>query len=214
MIRIAVSKGRLSEQLANQLAEFGIRFMSSDKRQLFSISEDGHIELVYLKAQDVPTYVSMGVADLGIVGTDVLKEHLCQSGTNESLVSLFDLKFGKCQMCLAGSPESHLETMPHVRLASKYPATAIAYLNEKNKSGVVLPLQGSVELAPVLGISDFIVDLVESGQTLKAHQLVILEVLFDVSATLIANRELLQINHTQIYPLISSWEAWVNQKEA
>lgn len=208
MIRIAVSKGRVAEQALKQLEAFGYTFTTQPERQLWAVDDNNEIELIYLKAQDVPVYVEKGVADLGIVGSDVLRE------TPLSLDALLDLNIGKCQMCLAGPEKASPDNVPYLRLASKYPNIAAAYLTDQRQAGAVLPLQGSVELAPVLGISDLIVDLVESGQTLKAHDLVVHKVLFDVSATLIANRQLYALSQDRLAPLVARWAAWLNERSS
>lgn len=206
MIRIAISKGRVAEQALLQLSTFGYNFSQTPKRQLWIQDDSKTLELIYLKAQDVPNYVSKGVADLGIVGRDVLLERPMP------LVELLDLQIGKCQMCLAGPNKLNPDQMPYLRLASKYPNTSYQYLKDQEQAGTVLKLQGSVELGPILGISDMIVDLVESGQTLAAHNLVVHKVLFDVSAILVANPQLYSLRKEMLSPLITSWSASLTER--
>lgn len=208
MIRIAVSKGRVAEQALRQFEAFGYTFTQAPKRQLWRQDDTGALELIYLKAQDVPVYVAKGVAELGIVGSDVLRE------SPMNLISLLDLQIGKCQMCLAGPAKLEPDQIPYLRLASKYPNTTAQYLKDQRQAGAVLPLQGSVELAPILGISDMIVDLVESGQTLKAHDLVVHKVLFEVSATLVANPQLYTLRQDKLKPLVAKWSTCLNERSS
>ncbi len=207
MIRIAVSKGRVAKQALEQLKAFGYTFSTFPERQLWAVDDLDQLELIFLKAQDVPLYVEKGVADLGIVGEDVLRENPL------TLYSLLNLNIGHCQMCLAGSPDVIPDDIPYLRLASKYPNIARAYLEDQAQSGAVMTLQGSVELAPLLGISDLIVDLVESGQTLAAHDLVVHKVLFEVSATLIANQNLYALKRHLLEPFINAWSYHISEKE-
>lgn len=199
MIRIAISKGRVAEDALARLRAFGFEFANLPERQLWAVDSTDQLELVFLKAQDVPLYVEKGVADLGIVGSDVLLENPRQ------LLNLLDLGIGRCQMCLAGPPAVLPDELPYLRLASKYPRIAAQYLSDQCQQGSVTSLQGSVELAPLLGVSDLIVDLVESGQTLKAHDLIVHKTLFEVSARLVANPQLYALKQQQIQPFVSHW---------
>lgn len=211
MIRIAVSKGRVADASLNYLQTQGYSFNQASDRQLWLMDDTAQIELVFLKASDVPLYVEKGVADLGIVGRDVLLENPAE------VYELLDLGFGKCQMCLAGRADDQPSRYNFLRLASKYPHVANSYLNAKGFSGQVTALQGSVELAPLLGISDMIVDLVESGKTLKAHHLIVHEVLFEVSSTLIANPVLYKLRNDELGPFVGAWEQQLkseSQKES
>lgn len=201
MIRIAVSKGRVAKDSLSYLETQGYVFSKTSDRQLWVMDDSQKIEMVFLKAQDVPLYVEKGVADFGIVGRDVLLESPAE------VFELLDLQIGKCQMCLAGRPSDKPETYNFLRLASKYPNVANNYLSAKGQSGQVTPLQGSVELAPLLGISDMIIDLVESGNTLKAHDLVVHEVLFEVSSALIANRVRYTLKSEELRPFVNDWKA-------
>ena len=207
MIRIAISKGRVAEDALTQLKAFGFSFSNFPKRQLWTVDDSQTLELIFLKAQDVPFYVEKRVADLGIVGKDVLLENPLD------LDELLNLQIGQCQMCLAGPADLNPDDIPYLRLASKYPNIAKAYLSAQRQNGAVMPLQGSVELAPLLGISDLIVDLVESGQTLKAHGLISYKTLFDVSATLIANQSLYRLKQSQLKPFVRRWSDWLNTLE-
>lgn len=197
-IRIALSKGRVASAAKDKLLSCGYRFPNSDERLLFIIDESQCLELLLLKAQDVPIYVEKGVADLGIVGADVLREQAFD------VFMLKQLDFGHCRMCLCGSAELDLKALDYVRLASKYPQVAEDFLAQKGLPGEVTYLSGSVELAPLLGVSDFIVDIVESGKTLAAHQLVIHETLFDISSVLIANKIRYKLYFEAIQPILAA----------
>lgn len=206
MIRIALSKGRVADNALEQLKALGYTFSHFPKRQLWLIDDERRVELIFLKAQDVPLYVERGVADFGIVGKDVLLEEPLD------LEALIDLNFSKCQMCLAGPKGLSPDAVPYLRLASKYPNIAKQYLSRQGQSGSVVSLSGSVELAPILGISDMIVDIVESGETLKAHNLVVYKVLFEVSATLIANKQLYQLKKSKLEAFVNTWASWLAER--
>lgn len=195
-IRIALSKGRVASAAKEKLLRQGYEFPSQNDRLLLTMDESQSIELLLLKAQDVPTYVEKGVADLGIVGSDVLREQ------KSDVFELTELDFGHCLMCLCGAKELELKDFDFLRLASKYPLTAKRYLEDKQLSGEITYLSGSVELAPLLGVSDFIIDIVESGKTLAAHDLVVHETLFKISSVLIANKIRYKLHYEQISPLL------------
>lgn len=197
-IRIALSKGRVASAAKDKLLRSGYRFPSDDARLLFIADEGQSVELLLLKAQDVPIYVEKGVADLGIVGADVLKEQ------SFDVFELLHLNFGHCRMCLCGAPELDFKSFDYVRLASKYPQISEAFLAQKGLPGEVTYLSGSVELAPLLGVSDFIVDIVESGKTLAAHQLTVHETLFDISSVLIANKIRYKLYIDALSPIVSA----------
>lgn len=197
-IRIALSKGRVASAAKEKLLSQGYAFPALDDRLLLTADESQSIELLLVKAQDVPTYVEKGVADLGIVGSDVLREQAAD------VFELTDLDFGHCRMCLCGAKGLDLKHFDFLRLASKYPLTAKHYLEAKQLQGEVTYLSGSVELAPLLGVSDFIIDIVESGKTLAAHDLVVHETLFKISSVLIANKIRYKLYYEQIKPLLAA----------
>lgn len=197
MIRIAVSKGRVAEQTLIKLNGLGYDFQPEDDRLLSVIDTTGNLELVFLKAQDIPFYVANAIADLGIVGNDILNEY------PNTWIELMALDIGFCRMCLAGPRGRLPEQYKWLTLATKYPNAAKAFLKTRQLAGEIVPLQGSVELAPLLGISDLIVDLVETGSTLRAHDLVIHEELFTVSSRLIANPTSYQNLLYEIQPLLT-----------
>lgn len=184
MIRIALAKGRLSEKAAEKLKEIGIgKVIDLKSRKLVFTDLENQIEYMLLKPSDVVTYVENGIADLGVVGSDVIMEK------NQEVYELYDLGFGKCKFSVAIlEGTKNLMDKSSLKVATKYPLIAKRYFQEKNKEIKIIPLGGSVELAPVVGLADCIVDLVETGGTLKANNLVVIEDMFKVSARLICNK--------------------------
>lgn len=199
MIKIAVSKGRVAEDVIKQLGELGYLFSEAPERQLWVVDSNNRIQLLFIKSQDVTTYVDGGYVDLGIVGRDVLLE------SDTSSFEVLDIKISKCRMVLAGPRNRKDTSEKYMRLASKYPKIAKRYLDESEKNGEITSLQGSLELAPFMGISDYIVDLVESGKTLAAHDLIVYKELFKVSSVLIANKNTYKDREVAIKPFIANW---------
>lgn len=199
-LTLAIPKGRIIRALAPLLSRAGIDTASleSDDRRLVRESADGSLRFLLLKPDDVPTYVEYGTADLGISGRDVLAER------GYDLYQPLDLGVGKCRLVLAGPrgsslPES-LQTIP--RIATKYARLATDYFASRGIQAEIVYVQGSVELAPLVGLSDFIVDLVESGATLRDNDLVELETISHISSVVIANRSLFKLRHAEIQALI------------
>ncbi|MGB4312207.1 MAG: ATP phosphoribosyltransferase [Natronincolaceae bacterium] len=181
-VKIAVTKGRLLKHTIELLERAGIdcRPLKEDNRKLVFLLPDYNIEIILLKAADVPTYVEHGVVDMGIAGKDVLLEQ------EKQLYEVVDLKFGKCRFAVAGIP-SMKDGKKHLVVATKYPNVAKRYFAQKGQSVEIIKQEGSVELAPLMGLSDVIVDIVETGKTLKENGLVVLEEIADISARLILN---------------------------
>jgi ATP phosphoribosyltransferase len=183
-ITIALAKGRLADSSLERLEKQGIA-SSVDKSSRKLIFKDDNTKMTYIfvKPSDVITYVEKGVADLGIVGKDVIEE------SGGDIYEIMDLGFGKCKFSIAGyASQPVYKKNGTLRIASKYPNVVQKVFAERNQKVEVIKLNGSVELAPILNLSDVIVDIVETGNTLKANGLVVLEDLMDVSARLIANR--------------------------
>lgn len=182
-LTVALSKGRIMDMTLDLLRQAGIPVPEDidSSRKLILTSPGGEIEFILSKPVDVPTYVEYGVADLGVVGKDVLVEE------NRDLYELLDLNIGKCKMSVAGLPEttSHY-SMP--RVASKYPRIATEYFRSRGQQVEVIFLNGSVELAPLIGLAERIVDVVETGRTLKENGLVVQEDIMEISTRLVANR--------------------------
>jgi ATP phosphoribosyltransferase len=201
-ITLAVAKGRLSEDLLTMLIKSGIDCQDalSPGRRLIVPSADGSINFVFVKPSDVPTYVERGVADVGVCGKDTLLEE------NKPLLEMLDLGFGKCRLCIAGKPEAH-EAGLHsstYRVATKYPRIARALYERRYVNAEIIELHGSVELAPLVGLSDVILDIVESGGTLYANGLSIIEEVYQISARLVVNRVSLKTRADEIKRLLNT----------
>lgn len=181
-IKIALTKGRLLKYTIKLLEKAGIdcRPLKEDNRKLVFLLPEYNIEVILLKAADVPTYVEYGAVDMGVAGKDVLLEQ------EKQLYEIVDLKFGKCKFAVAGKP-SMKDGKKHLVVATKYPNVAKKHFIEKGQSVEIIRQEGSVELAPIMGLSDVIVDIVETGKTLKENGLIVLEEIDDISARLILN---------------------------
>ena len=200
MITFALSKGRLAEKARQLLAAAGVdtAVLSEDTRKLVLESADGEYRFFLVKPADVPIYVESGVADLGIVGKDTLIEE------GRDLYEMLDLKMGECRLCIAGYPERRdVLTNPHLRVATKYVNTARRVFADREEIEII-PLHGSIELAPVTGLADVIFDVVQTGSTLKANGLVVLEEVFSgITARLVVNKVSLKTKAALILPLIA-----------
>jgi ATP phosphoribosyltransferase len=195
-ITIAVPKGRVTRVLAPFFERAGIdpQPLLADDRRLIRESSDGRFRFMLLKPDDVPTYVEYGTAELGVSGRDVLRER------RYDLYQPLDLGVGRCRMVVAGLPNANVPAVP--RVATKFPRTASEHFASRGIQAEVIYVQGSVELAPLVGLADLIVDLVESGATLKDNGLVELETIAAVSSVLIANPSLYKLRHAEIEPLL------------
>lgn len=201
MICFALAKGRLAEESAALLEKCGIdtSVLKEDTRKLILTSADGGYRFFLVKPSDVPTYVEAGVADLGIAGKDTLMEQ------DKDLYEMLDLKIGECRLCIAGAPgRRDALTNPHLRVATKYVNTARRVFAERDEEAEIIPLNGSIELAPVTGLSDVIFDIVQSGSTLKANGLAVLEEAYGhITARLVANKVSLKLKAAEILPLVA-----------
>ena len=200
-IVIAISKGRILEEGIKLLGKLGIKTNEdmSDSRKLIYQTNDSNLKLVIVRAADVPTYVGNGAADLGIVGKDTLVEY----SENNIYVPL-DLNISKCRMVLASLP--NCKTKSRIKVATKYVKSTTDYFIKKKKQVDIIKLYGSMELAPVLGLADYIVDLVDSGMTLKANGLIEVESIFDISAQLISNKASMKTKTESIENIINAFE--------
>lgn len=197
-ITIAVSKGRILDESLPLLARAGVSPLDdpdTTRKLVFATNQAG-VRLIVIRAADVPTYVLNGGADLGIAGKDVLLE--CD---NDNLYEPLDLKIARCRLMLAG-PKDATEMTGRLRVATKYVMTTRNYFAEKGQQVEIIKLYGSMELAPVLGLSDLIVDLVNTGNTLKENGLVALENIADISSRLIVNKAAMKMKQELIKPLI------------
>ena len=201
-ITIALAKGRLAKQTLALLEQTGItceEMKDKDTRKLIFINEELKLKFFLSKTSDVPTYVEYGAADLGVVGSDTIMEE------GRKVLEVLDLGLGKCNMCVAGpaSAKELLHNNQVIRVASKYPAIAKNYFyNQKHQTVEIVKLNGSVELAPIVGLSEVIVDIVETGSTLKANGLEVLETICPLSARVIVNAASMKLQRERITKLI------------
>ena len=196
---IAVPKGRVLKALAERLVPAGVprKVLLADDRTLVREAPRAGLQFLLLKPDDVPTYVEYGAADLGIVGRDILMER------EYDLYAPLDLGIGRCRMAVAGPGDTHPPGRT-LRVATKFTNTARRHFLSKGQQPDVVFVQSSVELAPLTGLADVIVDLVESGETLRQNGLRELEVICEVSSVLVANRVALKLKRDRIVPLIES----------
>lgn len=189
-LRLAVPKGRLFDELLSILAGMGHDFPGIQSTRSLSIpSADGALEILVLRNVDIPTYVVHGAAEFGLVGKDVLLEFDDREGV---LLELLDLGFGRCRLAMA-SLGGVVPDVPVWRVATKYPQVTERIFQERGKPVEIVKLNGAVELAPLTGIADVILDLVETGKTLEANGLKIIEEVYVSTARLVANRVLYKI---------------------
>jgi ATP phosphoribosyltransferase len=198
---IALPKGRLLDQSIELMGKAGIVVEPGDgSRLLFLEDRDKLFRFVMLKPVDIPVYVESGVIDAGICGSDILRE--LESDVNEPL----DLQIGKCALVVAGPADKEVSYRRNIHVATKYPRTAARFFKGKNAHVHIVKLDGSVEIAPLLGLADIIIDLVESGRTLRENGMRVIEEIAPVSAKLIVNRTAMKIKSLQVNNLISQFD--------
>ena len=202
---IALPKGRVYDQAKELLGRAGIAIPGSENgsRKLVFADESGRYDFVPLKPIDIPVYVESGALDAGIVGTDILREQ--DSDVYEPL----DLRIGKCRLSLAAPRGAAISYDQHLRIATKYPRTAEEFFLSRNVHVQIVKLEGSVEIAPLLGLADAIVDLVETGRTLRENGLDILSEIKAITSKLIVNRTAMKIKSKAINRLIASLDTVV-----
>ena len=208
MLNVALAKGRLADSCADIFLKCGIRaeILKEETRKLVLETPDKKFRFFFVKPADVPTYVEYGIADIGIVGKDTLLE------AGADLYEMLDLKFEKCRLCLAGFPEKKAAlSSPHLRVATKYVNTAKKLFFSRGEDVEIIKLNGSIELAPLTGLSDVIFDIVQSGGTLRANGLVVLEEVFDISARLVANKVSLKTKAAEVLPLIAEMKKYIQE---
>ena len=207
VITFALAKGRLAEQAFTLLENLGIDCSEprNPGRQLVLWDKKNNIRFILVKPSDVPTYVDHGVADFGVVGKDTLLE------AGRPLYEVLDLTFGKCRLCIAGyaDQKNQQATRATFRVATKYPNVARAYYDAKGQTIEIIELHGSIELGPVIGLSDVILDIVESGSTLRANGLSVLEEVAECSARLVVNRVSMKTKRERIRQIIDGLAAEV-----
>jgi ATP phosphoribosyltransferase len=205
-ITIALSKGRIFEETLPLLAAAGIvpNENPESSRKLIIGTNRADVRVVIVRASDVPTYVQYGAADLGIAGKDVLIEH-----GGAGLYQPLDLNIAKCRMCVAAPVgfdyTAAIRPGSRLRIATKYVNTAKEHFATKGVHVDLIKLYGSMELAPLAGLSEVIVDLVSSGATLKANQLVEVEEIMDISSRLVVNQAALKVKHDLLQPVIEAF---------
>ncbi len=201
MIRLAISKGRILEQAIDILAECNIlcKFNPLNSRKLIIPTSNKNLEIVIIKATDVPVYIDSGKVDIGIVGIDTLLEDDISNHFR-----LYDLNISKCKLVVAGKPNT--EYFNNMKVATKYPNAAKKYFEQIGIQCSILKLYGSIELAPVLNLSDFIVDIVESGKTLKENGLREYDKIADISSLLIANKVSYKLKRKEIDSLVGKFK--------
>lgn len=200
VLKVAMPKGRIYKKAAELFRAAGIVIPGDvdDSRRLVIPIPEANMEFIMAKPVDVPTYVEYGVADIGIVGKDVLLEE------NRDVYELLDLGIARCRMSVIALPDR--QPGIHLRVATKYPNVATRYFREQGEQVEVIKLNGSIELAPLIGLADRIVDMVETGQTLKDNGLVELESIFGITSRLIANRVSYRMKNDAIQQLCDKLE--------
>lgn len=201
-LTVALTKGRLAKKTLELFERVGItcqEMKDPDSRKLIFVNEDLGMRFFLAKGPDVPTYVEYGAADIGIVGKDTILEE------GRSMYEVLDLGFGKCRMCVCG-PASNQELLKHqdlIRVATKYPNIAKDYFyNKKHQTVEIIKLSGSIELAPIVGLSEVIVDIVETGSTLRENGLEVLEEIVPLSARMVVNQVSMKMEKERIGQLI------------
>ena len=202
-LTFALAKGRLAKKSLEMFEKVGItceEMKDKDTRKLIFVNEELKLKFFLAKAGDVPTYVEYGAADIGVVGKDTILEE------GRKLFEVMDLGFGKCRMCVCG-PESARELLKHhemIRVASKYPNIAKDYFySKKHQTVEIIKLNGSVELAPIVNLSEVIVDIVETGSTLRENGLTILEEICPLSARMVVNQVSMKMENERIMKLLN-----------
>lgn len=209
-ITLALSKGRIFKDTLPLLEAVGIVPQDDPEtsRKLILDTNHEHIKIVIVRATDVPTYVQYGAADLGVAGKDVLMEH---GGAN--LYEMVDLQIAQCKLMVAGFPDKPLPKT-NLKVATKFVHCARRYFAGQGRQVDMIKLYGSMELAPLVGLADCIVDLVDTGSTLRANGLEPLEHMYDISARLVVNKAAMKVKHEAIQTLLTDVQAAVAQQAA
>ena len=212
-LTFALGKGRLANKTLEMFEKIGItceEMKDKDTRKLIFVNEDLKLRFFLAKGPDVPTYVEYGAADIGIVGRDTILQEA------RNIYEVLDLGFGKCRMCVCG-PESARDLLQHheqIRVATKYPKIAKDYFyNKKHQTVDIIKLNGSVELGPIVGLSDVIVDIVETGSTLRENGLEVLEEICPLSARMVVNPVSMKMEQERISKLITDLRQVMSEGE-
>ncbi|MFV0464853.1 MAG: ATP phosphoribosyltransferase [Lachnospiraceae bacterium] len=202
-LTFALGKGRLAKTALDLFEKIGItceEMKDKDTRKLIFVNEELKLKFFLAKGPDVPTYVEYGAADIGIVGKDTILEE-CRN-----IYEVLDLGFGACRMCVCGPPSARERLQHHelIRVATKYPRIAKDYFyNKKHQTVEIIKLNGSIELAPIVGLSEVIVDIVETGSTLRENGLEVLEEVCPLSARMVVNQVSMKMENERITKIIS-----------
>ena len=209
MLSIALPKGRMGNAVYERFAALGCACpeMQEDSRKLVFENPEAQVRYMLVKPTDVTVYVERGAADIGVVGKDVLLEG------GSDVYELLDLGFGKCRMAEAAPVGFREDRQRPLRVATKYPAIARRFYAAQSREIEIIKLNGSIELAPLLGLSDVIVDIVETGTTLRQNNLEVTREILPISARFIANKAAMKFKEPAISSLLSSIQAQMNQKE-
>ena len=208
-LSIALTKGRILADTLPLLAAAGIEPLedATATRKLKVETTVADTSLLLVRASDVPAYVQYGGADIGVTGKDVLLEH-----SGRGLYEPIDLGIGCCKLVLAGKPGVDLNMQRRMRVATKYPLVTADYFARLGRQVEIIKLYGSMELAPVVGMADVIVDITETGSTLKANGLVVLDDIVDISSRLIVNKASMKMKHETIHALMNAVKRAVTEK--
>ncbi len=212
-ITVALAKGRLANKAMELFEQMGIsceEMKDKSSRKLIFVNEELGIRFFLAKANDVPTYVEYGAADIGIVGKDTILEE------GRKLYEVLDLKMGKCRMCVCGPREAKERLQHHelIRVATKYPRIAKDYFyNRKYQTVEIIKLNGSIELAPIVGLADVIVDIVETGSTLRENGLEVLEEVCGLSARMVVNQVSMKRENERISRIIKGMQQLVREEK-
>ena len=211
-LTIALAKGRMAKKTMELFEAIGIpceEMKDEHTRKLIFVNEELKVRFFLAKANDVPTYVEYGAADIGIVGKDTILEE------GRRLYEVLDLGIGKCRMCVCGPSEAEDKLRHHelIRVATKYPNSAKDYFyNKKHQTVEIIKLNGSIELAPIVGLSEVIVDIVETGSTLRENGLAVLEEIVPLSARMVVNQVSMKIEHERISRIIDAMRKLLNSQ--
>lgn len=209
MLNIALPKGRLGEKVYSvfEKAGFSCPSIKENNRKLVFENEETGVRYFWVKPSDVSIYVERGVADIGVCGKDILAEY------TPDVYELLDLKTGKCRMAVAGKKDFYDDGQTTLKVATKFVKVAKRFYEKKGRDIDVIKLNGSIEIAPILGLSDVIVDIVETGTTLKENDLEVLETVFPISARLIANKVAFKFKASAIERLVKEVSKLLDEDE-